>query len=77
VAAETKTPRPASSFHIRALYNRRSRSISNLYAHSDNSCRRAGSRPLRRNAVLDTFLIAGGVGFFALAVFYLVACDRM
>jgi hypothetical protein len=31
----------------------------------------------QEDAVLDTILLAGGVGFFVLSVLYLVACDHM
>jgi hypothetical protein len=30
-----------------------------------------------RASMLDMILVAGGVGFFVLAVFYVLACERM
>ena len=32
---------------------------------------------LRRLEMLDLILLAAGIGFFALAVAYVAACDRM
>jgi hypothetical protein len=32
---------------------------------------------LRALAMLDTILVAAGVGFFAVAILYVLACDRL
>jgi hypothetical protein len=32
---------------------------------------------LRARDMLDTILVAAGVGFFAVAVLYVLACDRL
>jgi hypothetical protein len=35
------------------------------------------SSGLRGKIMLDTILVAAGVGFFVLSVLYVVACDKM
>jgi hypothetical protein len=45
---------------------------SNLYANETIT-----ARPRRGRFMLDVILVAAGFGFFALAILYTVACDRL
>ncbi len=70
---------------ICALYKFEGRAFSNLYEAALNICDQRTAQPIDGNLafaeesldMLDTILVAAGVGFFAVAVLYVLACDHM
>ncbi len=66
----------ALSASLCRLYANGRKLLSNLYASAPSN-RHYGNHAAREGALLDAVMLARGLAFFAVAIAYVAACDRM